>query len=191
MKRAQHRKHTWLEKFAVTFAALAFLAAGYQGWVARDTEKRSLRAYVGGTGEIKFKEETLFSPTQISLSIQNYGETPATDVKIFGNWYDTAPGKELPDDFAFSETHECPEGEGVAVLYPKTPIPAQMPSCEKAVADRAKRVFMSGTLYLYGHIEYRDVFSERHVSTFCLSWTSGVSGYCARHNEIDPPAERQ
>jgi hypothetical protein len=43
-KPAEKRKHSWLEKFAVFFAALAFMASSYQGWVARDTEKRQLRA---------------------------------------------------------------------------------------------------------------------------------------------------
>ena len=39
-------RHTWLEKSAVAIAVLAFLAAAGQGWIARDTEQRGLRAYV-------------------------------------------------------------------------------------------------------------------------------------------------
>jgi hypothetical protein len=40
----QKTHHTWLEKSAIAIAVLAFLAASWQGWVARDAEKLHLRA---------------------------------------------------------------------------------------------------------------------------------------------------
>jgi hypothetical protein len=41
-------------------------------------------------------------------------------------------------------------------------------------------------LYLYGHIEYSDIFKEHHSTTFCVNWISGLSAACDRHNEVDP-----
>jgi len=83
----EHRgeKRRWLEGFAVLFAALAFGAASYQGWVTRDSEKRQLRAYVGVIpGDIENfgvpgKEESI-------IIRKNYGQTPAYDVGFAVNF---------------------------------------------------------------------------------------------------------
>ena len=44
--------------------------------------------------------------------------------------------------------------------------------------------------WLYGHIDYLDVFDEPHVTTFCaLYWPfESTNVLCDRHNEIDPQA---
>src|ERR1700722_6962942 len=56
-------KRHWLDHAAVVIAGLAFFAAciaagfsWYQGWVARDTEKRQLRAYLIVT-EARFDQD--------------------------------------------------------------------------------------------------------------------------------------
>jgi hypothetical protein len=42
------------------------------------------------------------------------------------------------------------------------------------------------TAFLYGHIEYSDVFDKKRHTNFCYLWLPGGSALCERYNEIDP-----
>jgi hypothetical protein len=78
---AKKTKHTWLEKSAVAIAILAFLAAAWQGYVANDTEKRTLRAYI-------LFESGKVEAGQLTIKIKNSGTTPAYSVvcKLSDDW---------------------------------------------------------------------------------------------------------
>jgi hypothetical protein len=76
----------------------------------------------------------------------------------------------------------------MTVLYPKAP-PAfsvgATAQCAAVLAKIARAASGQSTLYFYGHIDYLDVFKEKHTTTFCVGWASGTSAYCDRHNEMD------
>jgi hypothetical protein len=183
-------KH-WLEYAIFIFVIVTAAATGYaayytkQQWLtAVDTEQRSLRAYVGA-GSVSVGN----NPPQVGIAVENYGQTPAIEVKIFDSWHDMPKGKNLPPDFTFPDKGECDESPSMTVIYPKAaPVfsVAASAQCASALAAIARGVSGQTTLYLYGHIDYLDVFREKHMTTYCLSWASGTSAYCDRHNEIDP-----
>jgi hypothetical protein len=181
---ANGSQHRLLDLVAIVIAVFAFSAAAWQGWVARDTEKRSLRAYVG-TADIKITE----NPSQITLGVENHGQTPARHVKVFSSWHVVQKGQSLPKDFSFPDLDECPDSlKSETALYPKVPLPAvtETGNCPLVLGKMALAVSGHSTLYLYGHVDYEDVFDNPHTTTFCLTWASGTSSYCDRHNEIDP-----
>ena len=102
---AQKRKHTGLEIFAVFFAALAVGATACQGLIARDQEKRQLRAYLafdpnGGIETYDGKQFGMHfncphpdpkNPSindcrevkdSVDMMIRNFGATPALHIEI-------------------------------------------------------------------------------------------------------------
>jgi len=142
-----------------------------------------LRAYVGA-GSIKIVQV----PPQLTIDIENYGQTPATKVRVFNSWHTIPKGEKLPEDFSFPSKDQCPDAlKSETTLYPHVPYGAvaETPACKEALLMIAQSVAGVSELYLYGHIDYRDIFDEPHKTTFCLEWTSGTSAYCGRHNEID------
>jgi hypothetical protein len=174
--------------FLVLTAVFTGIAASYtrKQWItADDAEKRSLRAYVGA-GLVSVGKD----PPQIGIAIENHGQTPAINVQVFNSWHETPNGEYLPSDFSFPDKEECPDAlKSIALLYPKAPPAfsvAATPNCKTPWATVIRALSGASTLYLYGHIDYLDMFRERHTTTFCLTWASGVSSYCPRHNEIDP-----
>lgn len=206
--RPEHDRQTllWAKRAGIGVGIYTLITLGIaiialcQLQTARDTEMRQLRAYVG-TGEIS----TIQQPKGIALQIANHGQTPAVDVKVFSNWTDFPADQGIPVGFRFPEENDCPkdvaqggQGNGVAgsgVLFPNEPMnsvvqrPLQCPSQAKRILDAiaAKRMII-----LYGHIEYRDVFDQPRVTTFCINWVPDSSStMCDRHNEIDPPKERR
>lgn len=78
---AANRKHSWLERFAVSFAFLAFCAAAYQGYISRDSEHRQLRAYVslvpGDIDNFGIPDKQKFT-----FYRKNTGLTPAYDIVV-------------------------------------------------------------------------------------------------------------
>jgi hypothetical protein len=68
---------------AGTLIATGF-AANYtrkQWLAAEDTERRTLRAYLALTGP-NLKVDN----TKVEFSIDNFGQTPAKNVRVWGNW---------------------------------------------------------------------------------------------------------
>lgn len=190
-------KH-WLEYAIFVFViatALATGAAAYytrQQWLtAADQEKRSLRAYLAINTTINIKIDT----QKMKISVDNFGQTPAKNSTMFSNWKFLAFGDPLPPDFNFPEAPGCtaPTGQekmfpGIGIILPKNPVAATRNHCpyELAYLQAAERKEINA--WYYGHIDYSDIFNERHHTTFCFLWWpfEQRSIMCDRHNEIDP-----
>jgi len=183
---AHKRKHTWLEKFAVFFAGLAFIAAYWQGWVARDTEKRQLRAY------ISVKEITLNCPlcldknwkppegprlhnidttNAVVVTVKNSGITPAYNVRFY-----PTPVIRLKDPNLFDENGSCPRTPfrrvpvpGFDDLLPSPTIGSQAtaklydPHTTSAIATSSPDQWF----VLCGWVYYSDIFDERWHTSLC------------------------
>jgi hypothetical protein len=184
-------RHTWLEKSAVAIAVLAFLAAAGQGWIARDTEKRQLRAYLA----ISSTNSVTYTPQKMDILIDNFGLTPAKNVRVFSSWEFLPFGQVLPNDFTFADKPGCGVmanqknmQPGVSLIMPKNAIPASHDYCPDEYANLLKAERKELNAWLYGEIDYLDVFDEPHKTTFCgLYWPfEAVNINCDRHNEIDP-----
>jgi hypothetical protein len=190
-------KH-WLEYaifvFVVATAAATGAAACYtrQQWLtALDQEKRSLRAYVAvsTTDPIKIDSQ------KMTITVDNFGQTPAKDITMFSSWEFMPFGEPLPSDFGFPEKPGCsaPTGQdkvkpGIGILMPKNPLAGTHNHCPDELAYLLQAERKELNAFYYGHIEYSDIFNERHHTTFCfLYWPfEQRSIVCDRHNEIDP-----
>jgi hypothetical protein len=192
--RALGDKHP-LEYLAVLFAMLAAVGAWgaayfarYQGWVAKDTEKRQLRAYV------IFRPNGLerFEPNDIGhvqAVLENVGQTPVYD----GTWS--------------SGISVLPSGQIVNVALEPCESIMRAPDARRfyfgkvAYPDKDRdRVFSvdeindikigTSTLLFIGRVCYRDIFKEVHRTDFCVRWrwagnNLGPATFCENGNDAD------
>jgi hypothetical protein len=173
---AQKTKHTWLERSTVAIAVLAFLAAAGQAWIARDTEKRSQRAYV-----LAEKAEAIVDTNNEILSrvdIKNSGLTPASDLR---HWACVAIRPFKVKETSMIDPTDLPDWPGDVKELPSTLIgPGQTiyhnrpyicgsdlnnprlisPSDVAAVHQSTKAI------YLYGIVTYKDAFGDDHTTKF-------------------------
>jgi hypothetical protein len=199
--KAEDAKKHWLEYATASFALIAAIGAitaaifaGYQGWIARDTEIQQLRAYIAISMATRMNIDT--EKTQFTLD--NFGQTPAKNVRIVGQWEFVPYGEALPADFAFivKGPHCGPAGPpgghrvkaGIQTIFPKNPGTVTNFHCPGVLSNlqRADRGELNA--FLYGNIDYFDVFNYPRRSNYCLIWLSTLhaSLFCDRHNEIDP-----
>jgi hypothetical protein len=180
--------------FIAFFTALLFLAT-VGLWIAtrdlvsssEETAERQLRAYLGVSGNVLG-----INQDSTRLILDNFGLTPATNVKVFSNWEFLPSGQELPSTFAF-ENRECadakPHRPSISILLPRNPITTVRLHCiatdEPGNLQKAQRQELSA--YYYGNITYQDIFKKPRRTNLCIIFSiSGSGGLYDRHNEIDP-----
>jgi hypothetical protein len=185
-------KH-WLEYATGLFAFIAAIGAigaaifgGVQAWVTRDTEKRQLRAYIGINTSVAMHVDN----EKLTFAVDNFGQTPANRMRVFSNWEFLPVSKGLPPDFNFSDQGRCPDQnvmDSYSPIFPKTYITHQRLHCagEFDKLQRAQRKEFDA--FLFGHIEYVDMFNKKRRTDFCFLYLWTGAHLCDRHNEIDPP----
>jgi hypothetical protein len=169
------------------------LAANYtrKQWLsAEDTERRTLRAYLAITPNLKVDR------TKTEFSIDNFGQTPAKTVQIWGNWEFVPFGEDLPADFAFRVKPPSPCSElpgqsmarGPLTVFPKSALEAALYHCQSQLFDFAFTNQKQSNAFLYGYISYLDIFNMEHRTNYCLLYYPAIrmAVFCSRHNEIDP-----
>jgi hypothetical protein len=189
-------KRDWYEKWSIGLLALTFVAAsfaaaftGHLASIAKDTEETQLKAYVGVVGiglQCGTCDQANWSPGQplladkdaVLILSQNGGKTPAYDTVAGVGWYPTTHGGQLPADFAFPDHKRDPTMRSIDSRSELLP-GQQMTHSEKFGADdvtdvwRARRKDID--LFLYGHIDYRDVFGKCHTTPFCGRYEPEIS----------------
>jgi hypothetical protein len=181
------RKHTWLEKFAVFFAGLAFVAALWQEWVARDTEKRQLRAYVS----IKAVGEMTFVPGVVphsDLMIKNFGSTPAIKVKQRS----TIEKMSYPllGNLHMADTPTL-DGDSTLTIFPTEEFPAttrsKIPFTKDEIDAISNGVDSGHRFYIFANLTYIDIFGKPHWTHFCGMYgpASPKITYCDQYNDTD------
>jgi hypothetical protein len=178
--------------------------------LSSDTAKRQLRAYLGVD-----KVELLNPGDQppnggISVSVKNYGQTPATDVDFFVSWVRIAipPGNpfpfvEIPNGFTYPRVNGPGGGPPVQHIFPHFYL---QPGVARGVGSTfdSKESFKifdptfnrSVTVYFYGNIDFTDVFGIRRRREYCFIYVpilDGLSKFQITHDhnaEFEIPAEK-
>jgi hypothetical protein len=171
--RHRRRGRNLLDVLAVTFAAFAFAASAWQGWVARDVEKRQLRAYIAvdPVGPKNFAPNVAPSA---GVRITVRGQTPAYNVTLITS-IATLPYPSNEDKRA-TETHS-PLEITKTILAPEqwsenlptltyAPDPIQFGVIKASKQDR---------LYVWGEVHYTDAFDHPWQNRFCYSLNAADS----------------
>lgn len=205
---SREQKHPleWFIGILLLFTLIATsVAACYtrRQWItAEDNEKRSLRAYIIVTDFGVFCPdcgETVLTPNarsdirnSIRSRIENSGQTPASEVVGITNWW---PGDtsghitDLPQDFAFPDHVRTGFVSKSDIGRDKHKDTAEEMDIA-AVATFKNAAAGNTALFLYGHVDYCDIFGEAHTTAFCFKYVpnAGVNlPLCDRYNgEIAP-----
>lgn len=170
--------------------AAHFAAVTYDSTV--DTSKKTLRAYVG-LQEIALKIpstiKTNYKPLPITagsvetdfvvLNIKNYGSTPAKDVTVTSSWKTQPFPYQLPQNFEYPDLkgHLPPS---LDLIKSKVVIhPGQEWKSKIAVHDVSPFIDASKQkvmLFLYGHVDYSDIYDQKHRTDFCYVYEPGTQG---------------
>lgn len=170
MHRAQNFR---IDILALVIASIAAVSSAWQGFVARDTEEKQLRAYVSARANhiYAFSDKI---PVEIKVALQNHGDTPANDIKVTAN-IAVLP---FPIKEGFSFPTETNTARSVSTLHPDQVIearPNRVLTTEQiatVVANKDARV------YVYGTVFYKTIFdSVSYKQTrFCYSvWGKDLS----------------
>jgi hypothetical protein len=184
---ARESSRSKVEKLVLIGVAVYTVITAIILCVQRDSEIRQLRAYVGLDNSVP----TRLDPDRITTAMNNFGQTPANHTKFFSNWEFLPYGEGLPDKFGFPEKPVCEENKGTllssAIVFPKDAVKAQRMHCAGEV-DKLMQAERKGlNAFLYGHIEYLDIFGYSRRTNFCFLYNQpGGLVLCDRYNEIDP-----
>jgi hypothetical protein len=190
---ASDTKRHWLDNLAVIAAAGAAVAAAaaagvglYQAGIAKDTEQRQLRAYVGIA---QHGIENFGRSDQILRTTRkNYGLTPAYDVLPVQATIDVIRiGTNLPHFF----NTNYPAGQQAITMFPGAELKFDWRGNTLSMQQIALAV--AGTEYqaaIWGIVFYKDAFGAPHYTRFCWLYhgehmTENDADTCLGHNDSD------
>jgi len=93
----------------------------------------------------------------LTIKVKNFGQTPAYDVIVFG-YVTSIPhfSSMLPDDFFTNVPRDVIQTGSKHVVYDVRPL-------KQARAKQA-------SIYVWGHIYYRDIYNRPWRTLFCYIW---------------------
>lgn len=148
-----------LAGIAATFAAVF---TGQQAGIARDTEKRQLRAYVGVEFPDKFCKVDA-DTVEILAIAKNFGLTPAYEVRqmtaLSVRSQPLPPGTNPPTQTSSNLAFVTAYPQSPEVFSQKLPKAA----IAEAFTDKTKQLYFAGT------VTYLDAFGESRYTHFCIS----------------------
>jgi hypothetical protein len=182
---ANERNHTLLEKIAFIVAVLAAAGTAYQAWIAGDTEKRSLRAYVV-IGATTPDPIVIGKIPKIRTTFQNVGQTPV----YHGAWTSGVQVANAASE-GIEQAMPCADvmnkQESRKWFFGKEIYPYQERG-GKPFTDFELSSFNSGTqsVFFTGRFCYGDIFGKIHFTDFCMFWniTKGGLGAPAEYCHI-------
>jgi hypothetical protein len=180
-----HWAEQWLQHWPEILLALFTLGL----WVAtaqlvsgaKDTARRQLRAYISITSVRKVPNTLNASLPAYEIDFRNSGQTPAYAIKT---WRAIGTSrKPLLEPLA-------PPPDGVRDTDVALGIGAkQSMKIEKSspISQRESDEWGAGTaaLYVWGKVEYSDVFKKQHFTNFCLYESGGKMNYSPIGNDAD------
>ena len=122
---------------------------------------------------------------KFGVLIANSGKTPALHTTYAIN------RKYLTSKERFTPTYEGAEDQtpSVSVIQPNMRMALTTLPMNRGLTDEEIRQLGSGEeiLFVFGHIEYTDVFKQPHTTTFCFSATRDLAGMvtCSVYNEAN------
>ena len=177
---------SWLGALGPIIAAIALLIAFAQFSLARQTSNRQLRAYVGTVPVLGSLE-----PDTIEIKADNQGQTPAYKVVSHLNWQWQPFGKSLPSNFKYPDYNTDGPSPSVAVIQSKDFKIMTVPFDKNQIARVRNK---ETSLFLYGHVDYEDVFGGTHSTHFAYEYHPAYDGdkfvghtlvMLPNHNEAD------
>jgi hypothetical protein len=193
------RQHTNLERVGFGVAALALIGTFAQAYILRDTERRSLRAYVAevgirlqcpSCGDANYREptfgDTVVSSDLIVLTVKAAGQTPAYEVGLRHlDWQPYSKDMLYPSDDMPFETHQS---LAKVIESRFTTMPGEPQDFLVAVRVSDFKAAREGKYHLriYGNIDYKDVFGTPWTSEFCFvyQYANGADNFvrCPQHH---------
>ena len=176
-----------IDKLGFLVALAAMAATAYQGYIARESMRQGLRAYVGTEGASWMEESQ--QPGQpktitsgVVVTFQNRGTTPAYHVNTNVSY--TFSTTALTNDFRYPENYDESNGpRSAGMLAPNVP----MKSIVSLASPPDLIALYKGETgaYVYGHVSYDDIFGMRHTTTYCYTLKAPLNVFhmCPNHNE--------
>ena len=165
------------------------------GHAPSDTEKRSLRAYVGVNSILP---QLKTAPKGINVFVQNGGQTPAYNVTVHLSWEPVPIGEKLPAGFGYPDKGNSDlTNSSVAVLSGGSgskEISFTIPFDHDEVFSKVESHANEG--YFYGHVDYDDIFDGHWLTEICYRYTfegtpengngRHILSLCHDHNQAKP-----
>lgn len=147
----------YLNLASIATVLIALYLAFRSNWIARDTAKRQLRAYLTVDEFIWNIDKGDY---KVQISFVNRGQTPAYNVDASANWI--ALDAPMPHDFVFSAGNAHVE-DGPAVIGPNQNIfgVCDIPLGEHTMLDAAAG---AKHVYVWGHVSYTDAFASERLT---------------------------
>jgi hypothetical protein len=159
-----------------------------QIFVFRDQEKRQLRAYAFAK-PISITDFSTSTHPSTQVIFKNSGQTPAYHLTGSTAVYPSSYPLSVPIP---SGTRESTPLEATLNPAAENDIGGSDTMQRPITPDEANAIRDGKTMrmYVYGSINYRDVFGDVHYSNFCFSfWGDGPKltlwTYCPQHNDAD------
>lgn len=158
-----NKVHNWTELSAVAIAIFAFVATAWQAWIARDAEKRSLRAYVS-------YDDPLVTPVTDTNGV-------IAEWKLSPEWVNhcSTPTRGLTSSIQCvtvrKDTYAIVLASS-ATLSPLEIAPTRKEYsgiCSVTTSDIESRLKIGITNGIKSSVDYCDVFGERHHSEQCVT----------------------
>jgi hypothetical protein len=148
------------------------------------SSKKQLRAYISVLTPRLGKDSIRSNPLKVAFIMKNSGHTPAYDVRDFTQLriVSTKEADNMPDPhyFKVGEYHQVVGPNVETLVWKQTD---GEPRSHLGLSPTEYRVF------LYGKIEYEDIFGANHWTTFCYQyqwWIEGGQFYLyALYNDAD------
>jgi hypothetical protein len=153
---------------ALVIAVLAFLAAAWQGYIANDSEKRQLRAYVG-VHQVGYMGLENSDPIGVGFSFINHGQTPAQKFNLIGV-IDLLPYP-LPTGYVLPEPPGRSKQDGVIFTNETQPMIGWTWERDKIDATTKKEIISANPkheIYAHGVATYDDIFGAHWRTEFCF-----------------------
>lgn len=160
---------------AICALAISVLSLG----VAIFTTYQSQRAYVFAKAANAFNVQP-GSPPQVYVLIDNGGKTLA---HIKSQRVGVTVAEKLPE--RLEELGEMQPEPGKFVAWPNQPsyiIRSPIPNVILTDGDIRKLDSSESRIYVFGKIEYQDIFHLRHTTTFCHMYSGGETTYLPPNN---------
>jgi hypothetical protein len=186
-------KRNWLQRalkpIGLYTMVLMFVAIG-QWWIthrqleemrlAREALTVDQRAWIGPIEAIIPESDS----EPYGVWISNSGRTPGLNVVT------TMSQLFIPIDEKFVPRYNSPGGPySSSVIQPGMRIRVNGLGTRKAFGANEERGILTGThrMYLYGRIEYRDIFKRPRWTTFCLYMASNFKSFeaCETYNDAE------
>lgn len=152
--------------FASAISTILVLIALYfafrSNWIARDTAKRQLRAYLT-VSKIRVRRIVADKQIEVDVSFKNTGQTPAKRITLFSG-VKTA-GTPTNEQFFFLDLIPLHDDASVVILGAGESSFADLKADppETSIANFAEGRW---NLYVFGRIDYQDTFGSSHTTWF-------------------------